>query len=50
MNLEPVYSVFKGDIVTLQNETYKVTDVIPHPDRHNIISNLQIFLQPSKND
>jgi hypothetical protein len=50
MNLDPIYDVFKWDIVTLQNENYKVTDVIPHPDRHNVINNLQVFLQPSKND
>lgn len=50
MNITPEYQVFKGDIVILREEIYKIQEVIPHPDRFWTIDNLQIFIIPSKDE
>lgn len=50
LNLPPEYEVYQGDIVELRWQYYKITEVIPHPNRTGDIDNQQIFLQPSKDD
>lgn len=49
MNIEADYEIFENDIVLLRGVEYRITDIIPHPNRFNSIDNLQIFLIKNTN-